>query len=355
MSLWSSIREWCVREATPRFVKRIEPAYVQPRTSGAQAVAGNCYLRVKMVQMVLAQDRRWFKDQQASVHSLVKLRYADRDAIEVPNILAANPALYAPGASVFTNSTILPLTPFRGGEVDLEIALVAVPGDDRLANGIKALSNVASLIATPLSGALAVAAKIKESGELLVGAGSQIHLAYRNTFNGDPGAAQLTDGYMAIVNAAAGSFGQLALVVDHDELRLWDNIQARPVHGVDYMLLRIEVLEKRDDLASFKDLEDRFNAAISAFITADAGDKKANAERLYREALAAIQVHPELINADRRRLAQQLQSDLAPYRSADSPAQLLRSTRQRWSQFVATLPEESDNRDFFVEEFLPEA
>lgn len=351
MSLWASVKEWCTRESLPRLVQRMDPKYVQPRTSDATAEADSSYLRIKMVEMVLAYDRKWFKDQQASVHALVKLRYANY-TIDIPSVLAPNPTMYAPGASVFANSTVLPLTPFRGGEIDLEVALIAVPGDDRLAGGIKALSNVASLIGTPLSAALALAGKVKESAELLVGAGSQVHLAYRNTFNATPGATQLRDGYIVVANVQPGAFGQMALVVDNDQLRLWDGIQTRPITGVDYMLLRIEVLPQRDDLASFGDIESHRNGTITAFMTADTAEKKADAERSYRTALAAIRVHPELINSDRRRLTKELQVELEPYRSTTEAVRLAPPKRRRWSQFISELPEEIDNQPLSEAEFL---
>lgn len=354
MSLLASIKEWCVRESATLLVQPVGDAYVRPAYEPRVADGDNCYVRIKLTQMVLAYDRTWFKDRQPSVHSLVKLRYADQ-VIDVPNVLAANPTSYAPGVSVFANATLLPLTPFRGGEIDLELALVAIPGDDRLANGIKALANVAGLIGTPLSTALTIAGKVKESAEMLTGAGSQVHLAYRNTFNTDDNAAHLKSGYLVVANTTPDAFGNMALVVDNSELKLWDGIQTRPVVGVDYMVVHFEVLTKRDDLASFSDISSLRNAAMTAYIKATTTEAKQDAERAYLAMLVAIGAHPELIDSDRNRLSATLQAEFAKYRNP--PAEITRGgtssppNRMRWSEFIDALPADADHRSWDLSKF----
>ncbi len=129
-------------------------------------------------------------------------------------------------------------------------------------------------MSAPLSSALALAGKLRESTDVLVGDGAQVHLAYHNTFTAQPGANQLRSGYLALIDADPAALGAGVLVVDNDQLRIWANGAARPV-GRDYLLLRFEVLANRDDLRNFSDLEKARAAAIEAFLKDgdEAGDR----------------------------------------------------------------------------------
>lgn len=347
MSMWETVKEWCNRQERPAIVQWIDPSNVRPPKDLTAATADQVYFRIKLVQMVLGQSRAWFRDYAPSVHALVQLDYGD-SRIQIPGVLAADPSMYAPSA-VFQNGSILPLVPFRGGEVSLEVALVALPGDDHLGNALEALANVATLISAPISGALAIAGKVKESAEIVLRKGAQVQLAYRNTFSSDQGASQLRDGYFVIANMSPAELEGRAFVVEGDQLRVWDGRSpAEPLRNVDYMLLRIQVLTTRDDKAWLKDVEAARAAALDAFTVAD----NAEAERTYRAAIATILKHRELVDADRRALAQKLQTELAPLRSSDRPAGLTRGRTQSWEEFVADLPEVTDRSPPTEAEFL---
>jgi len=353
MSIWTTISEWYNKAATPQLVGWIPPQHVRPALVEAPCTAEQCYLRISLVQMVLAQSRAWFKDYQPTVQALTRLKFGNH-LVELPSIAAADPARFAPGNSVLTNYHLLDLVPFRGGSLELSLALIALPGSDKLANGIKALSNVAGLIAAPLSGVLTFAGKIKESADLLVGSGAEVHLAYHNTLGSPPAAAgapapsHLRNGYIAIVCADPRVLGGATLVVDGEQLKLWDGApgsQAQPLLGYDYALLRFEVVASRDDLRAFSDLEKLREEAISAFTKFgdEAGDKA------YREALMAIQSHPELINADRRVLAAELKADCDSYRG--SAHGMLQQPRRSWDEFVGALAPATDHAAFQIAEF----
>ncbi|HWO23988.1 MAG TPA: hypothetical protein VNO30_34835 [Kofleriaceae bacterium] len=345
MSIWSTIKEWCNKPATPCTLRWIEKNNVRPTYEEVPIKADETYIRISLVEMVLGQSRAWFKNIQPAVQALTQCKFADQ-LVELPSLAAADGGNYAPDRSVLSNYRLLDLVPFRGNSIELTAALLAVPGDDKLANGIKALSNVASLLSAPLAGALALAGKLRESAEVLVGGDdAQVHLAYHNTFTAQPGANQARCGYLAIVGAAPAALGDAVLVVDNDQLRIWANNAPRPV-GSDYLLLRFEVLANRDDMRNFSDLATKRAAAIDAFL--NHGDEAG--DRAYRTALAAILSHPELTNADRRVLAQELKTECDALRGNPNNAIMIEPLS--WEKFVERLPPGTDHAAAQIEEFL---
>jgi hypothetical protein len=344
MSIWTTIKEWCNKPAVPQAVKWIRQEDVKPPYGVTPAKGDECYLRIWLVEMVLSQSRSWFKDQQPTAQALTKLKFGDH-LVEIPSIAAANSARYAQGKSVLQNYRLLDLVPFRGGSVEIEAALIALQGDDKLANGIRALSNVAGLFAAPIASALGAANKVKESADMLVGTGPQIELAYHNTFTAEAGDNQLRSGYLAVIQAKPSDLGNLMPVVDNGELRLWDGTSAHVV-GYDYMLLRFEIVSNRDDLRAFSDLEKLRAAALQAFVQQgnEAGDKA------YRAALGAILTHPELINADRRVLAAELKADCDPLRGGNL-GMVAGPPPRTWDEVIKELPAGKDHAAVTMAEF----
>lgn len=345
MSIWTTIKEWCVKPATSQTVQWIDAGHVKPAFSEVPIKAEETYLRISVVEMVLSRSRDWFKDYQPTVQALTRLKFGNQ-TIELPSIAAADSSKYAPDHSVLSNFTLLSLVPFRGGSVELAAALIALPGDDRLANGIKALSNVAGLIGAPLSTALAIAGRVKESVEMLAGSGGLVHLAYQNTLTAQLGANQLRAGYLAVVAADPGFLTGRSLVVENDQLRLWDGALLYPL-GQDSLLLRIEILPNRDDMRAFSDLEKLRATALQAFVK----DGDEAGDRAFREAAAAIIVHPELINADRRTLITELKTDCDAYRGGAhgaGPGAPIRS----WAELAEELPKGNDHAAVSLSEFV---
>ena len=344
MSIWSTIKEWSNRPTRPCTIRWIEPNNVRPAYEAVPIKADETYLRISLVEMVLGDSRKWFKDFQPTVQALTRCRFADQ-TVELPSLAAADAGHYAPNRSVLSNVRLLDLVPFRGNSIELSAALIAVPGDDQLANGIKALANVASLVAAPLSSALALAGKLRESAEVLVGSGAEVHLAYHNTFTAQPGANQARAGYLAMIDADPAALGAAALVVDNDQLRIWANSAPQPV-GRDYLLLRFEVLANRDDLRNFSDIEKKRAAAIEAFLK----DGDEAGDRAYRTALATILSHTELTNADRRVLAGELKTECDPLRGGGLGAVGLEP--RSWQALVEGLPKGNDHAPVQLAEFL---
>lgn len=344
MSIWSTITQWCNAPTRPTTLRWIERSNVRPAYEEVSIKADETYVRISLVEMVLGNGQKWFTAVQPTVQALTRCRFANQ-VVELPSLAAAEPGHYAPNRSVLSNFRLLDLVPFRGNSIEVSAALIAVPGDNTLANGIKALANVASLVSAPLSSALALAGKLRESTDVLVGDGAQVHLAYHNTFTAQPGANQLRSGYLALIDADPAALGAAVLVVDNDQLRIWENNAGRPI-GRDYLLLRFEVLANRDDLRNFSDLEKSRTAAIESFLK----DGDEVGERAYRAALAAILSHSELTNADRRALAGELKAECAPLRGGGLGA--VGMEMRPWSEVVARMPKTDDQAPVQMDEFM---
>jgi hypothetical protein len=344
MSLTSMITEWFRQPANPQLVAWIDPAYVRPKVAATPLKADETYLRVTIAEMVLALSRDWFKDRQPMASSLATLKFGDQ-SLDLPSVAAADPKRYAPGASVLLNYRLLDLVPFRGGTIELEVALLSVPGRDLAANAIGALSNLAGLVAAPFASALQIASKVKESAEML-GASSQVHLAYHDKLTAQAGANQFRDSYVAIVRTDGARLPG-TLVVDDGRLRLWsgDPNSAPGPLDLDYLLLRLEVLTNRDDLRAFSDLERLHTAAVTAAVKQDPEAKVAE-----RAALLAILFHPDLINADRRTLAAELKADCAAYGDAHGAAPM--AEPRSWADLVDALPRGTDHAPVKLAEFV---
>lgn len=307
MSIWQKMKGWFTEESKRYVLQQIPKDRVDRGYDDAPVAADRAYLRIWLVEMMLSRSTEWFKTYQPAVHALVKLKFADQ-LVELARVAAPAKDKFAGDQAVLQNYPLLDLVPFRGGTVELDAALVAIEGDDRLGKAITAISGFAGLLSAPLSGALAVATKVKEGADLLFDEDGRVQLAYHNTLGGEGGANALVPGYVAVVLADATKLAGASLSVVGDRL----HAGGAPLTGYDHMLLRVEAVPRRDDLHHFTDIEQLRDRAIAAFVRGS-NDEGENA---FRAALAQVATHPELINADRRALVQALREDVAAYRDA---------------------------------------
>lgn len=336
MKLWDRIVEFCNKSASPRIATPIPPNRVLPQREQITAVAEECYLRIFIAQMMLAESRSWFRDQQPSIQAKTQLSFGD-NKIEIPMIAAADPARFATGNSVLENFRLLDLVPFRGGTLELDVALVALQGDDRLQRGIEALANVATLVAAPIGGALVLAGKVEQSVNTLV-ADHPIRLAYHDAFTAQGGARPLQSGFIAIVAAAPADLGNDVLVFDHGKLCRWDGVSqnAAPLLGFDYVVLEIAVLANRDDMRAFSDIAQLRKITLDAFGVSDEAGNKA-----LRTAITTLKLHPELINADRHTLIEELKKDCNDVRAGGLGA--TPEMKRSWEELVEQMPAGRDH------------
>ncbi len=334
MSIGERLQSWFVKEGQRQVVRWL------PDATPNVAVAERSYVRVWLAEMFLGKSRRWFTDYQPAVHGQSKLTFADR-SIELAKVAAPSAELYRNGGASLSNYILLDQVPFRGGTIEIETALVAMRGQDYLELAIGIAADTARLVAPPIGAALELASKVKTVIGRLFDAGGEIHLAYHNTFTAAAGANQLRGGYIAVVLADRKAISADRLAVHDDQLC----IDREPLVGYDHMLLRIEVTDERDDLHNFTDIANLRDAAIQAFVQGDL----ATGEAYLKFAIVKAVTHPELVNADRRRLAAALRDDTASYRAVARSAAKGAST---WAELVANLPSARNNAPVTVDEVL---
>lgn len=264
------------------------------------------YFRVWLSDSFLSHDVEWFTNRYPAVHASVKLDFAGQSATFTT---FARPPEGGLGPGQWTNFNLTTLMPYRGGVVELAAGLTAIEGNSRLGAAFDVLQDFSGLIGPPLTEALTIAEKVSGGVEKLVYAGQDdvllgIHQSYEATGGG--GQSPLRPGYLAIVNATGDDVSSADLRVVEDRLHLARGEGTKPLEEHDYMLLRIEGRQERDDWR-FKRFEDLLAKAVRAHFGDDAKGFASFRDTL----LAEILTTPDLTTADQVRVAQAVSAELA--------------------------------------------
>jgi len=223
-------------------------------------VAGEYYFRIWLAEMFLKDDRKLFKTFVPVVHSVVKFQFGEKGVQELPYIAGpVNLNLSSSlGKGVSINHALTNLLPFHGGSISIAAGLVAYQNKNYAEQLITTLNGICGLLNVgQLSSILKVVDVAVNGIQTMVSGGEkEIHLIYNETFAGTTagGGNQLSNGYIAIIDAPAESFDQSKLFVKDSHLCFGDDVaSAKPLVGYDYILLRIELTQNRDDLQSFEE------------------------------------------------------------------------------------------------------
>jgi hypothetical protein len=312
MSLWNKIKS--ARETNAeRFVySRIPRERTDETFVDAPLVADRSYFRIFLREMYLTESRRWFTDWHPAVSTSVRLLFAG-NAVTVSRVSGASKEGLGRGVQV--NYPVTDLTPFRGGVVEIESALLALKGASYLGAAIGVLQGFSGLICAPLGQALAVADKVAAGmQDLFAATDGQVHLCLHDAFTsaGDAPPGQVTGnvlrpGYLAVVLANEKALAPERLSVRGQRLYYAppDGAPAS-LEGHDFMLFFIEGRQERDDWR-LRSIEEPLEKAKEALLGGD--DEKAESYR--RVALMAAFASPDLAVHDRRRVAQAIKAELA--------------------------------------------
>ena len=140
---------------------------------------------------------------------------------------------------------------------------------------------------------------------LLNSAYDHLHLGYFDSFS----AGQLRDGYIVILRAPQNQIDRSKLSVVDDELHIATRDgSTQPFTEYDYMLLRTEVFDSRDDWEALNFFTDSWKAVQEAFSTQGPEWEKLATAR-YRVVLLHLNQADELTRADRIRIGRVLQDE----------------------------------------------
>lgn len=224
------------------------------------------YLRIFIAEMFLESTFAWFKTWYPAVSVGVQLKFGDQPATIVTRVV--RPPEDATKDGVLRNYEILPLTPFNGGTVEVQAALLAMQGADYLGVVIDVLQDFSSLIAAPLGQALAVADKVANGLDTIMQAtNGDARLPYHDTFVGaGMGANELKPGYLAIIRAEANEVDPKRLSVQDGKLLYAPSSGAppSPFRLADYVLLRFDGSASRDDYRHLASIAGPYNDFLAA-------------------------------------------------------------------------------------------
>jgi hypothetical protein len=300
MALWDSLLELGVRERDTIIYRPIDRAHVDVAIEDAHAEAGRHYVRLRLADMFLKHEVRWFRTLFPAVHSLVRFDFGSQ-RVEIPNVADSSRVGMQQGVGgdiVARNFVLTPTVPFNGGIIELDAGLLAIEGENYLGNFIHALGGFASLLAVPqLSAVIGLAQPLAAGVQDLLGGGNgRRHIGLHDSFTAD----QLKPGYLAVIRASESDLPLERLYVVGDQLRQGTGLAAGqhgPLVGYDYMLFRLEVFEDRDDLEQLTSIWQPLSEARSQLRNQD--EKKA--EFYLLEAKQRAYDAPELTRVDRRR------------------------------------------------------
>lgn len=304
---WAKVRGWINANAQAFVLEQIPPERTDAGESTQSLKAYQSYVQVWLADMFLAKRISWLRTWFPTVHAEVRMPFGDHETVSFARVV--RPADDKLGDGVRLNYPLTELIPFNGGMIEVETALLGLKGsDDFLAAGVDLLQKFSGLVTPPLGQAIGVTTMLATGArDFLDRASGGVHLALHQTFTsaGGGGANVLRPGYLAVVLATAEQVAPGQFHVRGDRLHLSQpDGEPEPFTSHDYMLLRIEGREERDDWRTEEILEAR-RRSIDALQRGD----KATAMEFRGAALAAVLNSSDLTAADQRRIVKALKDE----------------------------------------------
>ncbi len=307
-SLWEHVIGWWTENARHHVYAPIPKERTGEAYDDAPLEPGGSYFRLWLSEMFLTKRVAWGTEWFPAVTSEVRLQFGGQS---VSFSRVAQPPLDQLGEGVRLDYRLTELLPFNGGVVEIEAALLGLKGADYLGTAIGILQQFSSLITPPLGPAVSLAqAVVSGTRDLLSATKGKIHLGFhQELISGGAGGAVLRPGYLAVILAEPGQVSPDRLSVRDGRLYYRQAPGQEPANlkGYDYLLLRVEGRQERDDWR-LKDIQDPLSTAGQALLEAPPNTAKANAYRMV--ALAAAWQSPDLAQLDRRRVVEAIKAEL---------------------------------------------
>lgn len=257
------------------------------------------YLRLWLRSARITEVRRWTTKFHASVHARFEVGDRSSGRREVMCVLAPDKTFSEidprhTDRLITVNEPLLGPVPWRG-EVACDIGLFSVAATDlakpylNLLAGLTKTAGIASL-----TQAVPWAEAIRSGAETLFAEAqrSQLEIGVSRT---DP---TLAAGHLIVARVPKGQLPR-GLNIDPNDGGLID-AQGRPLQGIPYMVIGIEVLDRRDDYAAIPDVR----AAWEAVTRAAADGNEAEVQQRFVQLRRVVGLSPDLVGADRRRVVE---------------------------------------------------
>lgn len=303
--LWDSVKAW-VNQPGQQQLRVPIPAERTDLPPLAPLVPHASYFRLWLSEMFLDQQRAWFVDYQPMVHSIVKLKFGDRDGVSLATV--AQPPQAPAGSTILLNYKMTELLPYNGGTIEIDAALTALKTGNGLEPAIKILQLFSGMVSVPLTPVLGIAERLATGVQEVVAASNgRTHLAIHDALR-TGGPQGIGPGYIVVIRAtAADGLAPERFSVKESRLYYAPIAGAKPVPFdlYDYMLFYVETMKERDDWR-LKTIQEPLDEAIKAFVKGD----KAEADAFLKAALTAALTSPDLSYPDRNRAAVSVRAEL---------------------------------------------
>jgi hypothetical protein len=267
-----------------------------PEEGAARLLADKSYFRVSLRKVSLAADRSWGTDRVPAVSVSVRVLFSKpnrlvtgRPSAEMQTFAILVRPSATSGSGVYEDYRITDWLPYQGQSIEIEAALYAVLGKNKLVTAIDVISDFASLVTPPVSAALTIADKVATGIEKVVKANGTTPKLHAHKGVTAPG-------WIAVVNAPEDEAPRSELRIDKDERLL---LNGRQLSGHDYLVLRVESCRERDDWRA-PDLNQVIAAALYA---RDVEGDDARYRRLREEALGKVYLSTDFTSVQAKKAA----------------------------------------------------
>ena len=254
----------------------IPRSHVDDGTPAEAFVSNEHYFQVRMNEMFLATSRKWFVDYHPMVFVVSQFNYGFGidSKTEVPFVVGPSMLekykMPIPGGTVFSDTKVAGLHPYRGGSINLSVFLYQVSEKDYARQLLQFTESAASVLdfSTTLSIYLKVAGVVLDGVESLLGLTGTIPVVGWSQ-GMDPDANDVLEPcYFALINQPESDVDPDSFWVRNNRLLKGSTLAgAKPFREADYILYSLVQTKDRSDIAqmSFYDLyqQMRINAGSS--------------------------------------------------------------------------------------------
>ncbi len=308
MSFWDRFQSVFMAQANQPLYVAIPNDRVSPAISDEAFTPDRCYMRVWLNNMYLNHKRVLYQTRVPLIHAYCRFLYWGHQE-ELPRLASIGQVKELGDAldrAVSLNYRLLGPVPFRGGEVELLLALIAVENanyGDMLLNVLGGLSQVTGTGELKL--ALQFLQPLKRGVEGLFGLQhTRPHLWMHDTFtSGENAPSRLTPGYRVVMDVTESLIDRATLWVKNGRLCQGPTLEAAtPFEGRDYFLFYLERIEKRDDIPGMASIQQVWdNAIVKA-----TGESEQELDVAFNTFKGTVLQSPDLIWQDQRDLIQLL-------------------------------------------------
>ena len=286
---------------------------------GTQAVAEQHYVRIWLSEMFLKSNNVWFTSRFPLVYSLVGLQYAGKN-LELANVSGKNrfeikqPDL---DRSILRDYPLTPLLPFRGGTIEIDCGLVSMQAGNLVQSFAGVVSDLAGKLNAPQVAAIVgIAESVAGGVQQLLGAGEAETMLYiHDTFD----ANDLRDQFILLSGKRQADVPPHTIWVTDAGVRQGVNFaNLTQLDPQDFIVLRIEVAEERDDWRSLTAISEPLEAATEAQF----GGEDNKAKLLINQAKLATIKSPDLTRRDMQRVIAGIDKELQSPQPAPAMAGL---------------------------------